>query len=148
MAFANIVFSVISGSFILAVGYIFFNAHYPNLLVIFALLIILSVLSSFMGMLIAMFTPKKGAAEAIVMAITWGMVIPAGLFGAVNLGSALDRFFNYITPYAQALRAANHTGFGYNNYDMRVVAFNLLTLVGTTVVLGIITAIVSRRRSF
>jgi len=144
MALANIVFSIIAGLLVLAVGFIFFNAYYPNILVLLALLVILAVFSAFLGMLVSAFVPKKGTAEAIIMIFAWGMILPAGLFGPVNLGSALNRFFEYFTPYAMALRTTLYSGMPRD--DMGIVMLNLGLLAGLTVLLAIATLILSRRR--
>jgi len=144
MALANIVFSIIAGLLVLAVGFIFFNAYYPNIPVLLTLLVILAVFSAFLGMLVSVFVPKKGTAEAIVMIFAWAMILPAGLFGPVNLGSALNRFFNYMTPYAMALRTTLYSGMPRD--DMSIVMLNLGILAGLTALIAIFTLILLRRR--
>jgi len=156
-------FSVLTGLLIMGVAAIFLNAHLHNVVVLVAVIIIMAIFAQVFGMLMALLVPKKGVAEAICVMFSFFMIIPSGnfLIGFRFAGGFLANFFNYMTPYAQAMRGIMASGIMGNSVDenfalavgefgrdMGTALLNMGTLAATTVVLAIIVVIVSRRRSF
>ncbi|MCL2404612.1 MAG: ABC transporter permease [Defluviitaleaceae bacterium] len=160
---ASVFFSVLTGVLIMAVAAIALNAHVHNPFVLLTVIVIIAVFSQVFGMLVSLLIRKKGVAEAVCVLFSFFMIVPSGDFlVTININiHALNVFFNYMTPYAQAMRAIMASGimgnsvsdnFGgalqYMGRDMSTALLNMGTLTATTILLAIIVVIVSRRRSF
>ena len=155
---ACIVFSILSGALIIGVSALFLDAYLHNPFMLVAVLVVMAVFTQLLGLLISLLGPKKATAEAICTLFSFAMVVPAGhMFINFRLGGAAEIIFSRVTPYAQAINAILYSGSlggdlfgnaGFIGADMNMALLNLGTLTATTLVLGIIVAIVARRRSF
>jgi len=155
-------FSVLTGVLIMGVAAIFLNAHLHNVAILLTVIIIMSIFAQVFGMLMSLLIPKKGVAEAVCVLFSFFMLIPSGDFLiSINVGGVVGTFFEYMTPYAMAMRAILASGIMANTVsanfamdlaefgrDMSTALINTGALAATTLVLAIIVVIVSRRRSF
>jgi len=156
---ACVTFSVISGGLIIAVSALFLDAYLHNPFILFATLVLMAIFAQLLGILVSLIGFKKGTSEAITTLFSFAMVIPAGHMFMINfgLGRVGEFIFSRATPYALAINAILYSGslggdlFGNEGFigaDIGMALLNLGLLAATTLVLGIIVAIVARRRSF
>ena len=156
---AAVIVSVLLGFIICIVAVIFFNAYFPNWLILFAILVISSVFAQLLGLLMFMIFSSQRVAEAIML--VFAFIMPAGrgtFIGDFNLTGHVHFFFHYLTPYAITLRILLYSGFtelenifeefGYVNIgnDMRIVTTNYLALLAMIIVLAVIIIILGRRK--
>jgi len=159
---AAILFSMISGAILLLVGYFVFNAYMFNLLIVIGIMFILSLMAQIFGMFLFMFFKKKSTTEAIILVSGFAMTIAAGGFlGEINFGvQVVTTFFQEYTPFALGFRAILHTGnfpvsenffsgfynFGMSQNNLTYALRNLCILTAITAVMGVIVAVIARRR--
>jgi len=161
--FASVIVSVLLSLLLFAVSHVLFNAYFPSLPILFAVLVVLSIFSQLCGTLLFMLVAQKRVAEAIIMLYTFIMVGGFGtLVGDLGFTGALRFFFSYATPYAISMRILLNSGFtGLEPLleafadtefeigdDMSIVGANLGILIAMTVVLAIIVALFRKRRLF
>jgi len=157
---ASIIVSVLLGVLVFAASALFFDAYFPNLLLLLVVLVITSTFAQLSGMFLFLFIPYKRVTEAVLTLFTFAMVGGRGmLVGELGLAEPLDFFFNYITPYAIAMRILLHSGFTgveplvaqFNieiGSNMDIVITNMGLLLAMTTVLAIVVALRGRRRWF
>jgi len=150
--YASIIFSIISGLIILAVGMIVFNVYLGTIWVTLTTLVVLAVSLTLFGTLLFLLIPNKRTAEAITFALAFGQTLPLNFISFDN--TALRFIFERSTPYAFAFNAIIYSGTAREWFinpvymDMGRAMMNLGLLVAFGVIVGIAVLIVSRKRSF
>jgi len=145
-AVASTVVSLISSALIFAANVIIYGAYVPSIWALTIIVFVFTIFVQIMGMLLFLLIPKKGTAEAATHAIVWSTSILAGnMFGAINLGSALNFIFQRATPNALAVNALfNIIIENDTSQAMIYVGFIGIYVVAAAIVV----AIVARRRPF
>ena len=163
---ANWILSTVLGVVVIIFSALFLNIYWGNLFVLGAVLIIISLMSTFVAVLIFLFTRQLVQANTAGYIISFGLMtlsgfmIPLQLFG----DNAVIRFLiSSGTPLSLGTSAIVSSGGLANIFEGRNIVFagvtdysrgmeqslmNLGILAGITLVLGLITVITARRRKF
>ena len=148
--FANLMFSLLIGIIIVAVGVVFLDAYVGSYLIMAITLVIMAIVASFTYMIIFLFVQKKSVANGLVYIISFGQFILSG-FLFVPLGdNAISRFLmSYGTPLSLGSRAIYYSG------ELRNIAFgpamregqdwfNIGILAAIAVLMAIVTMIIGK----
>jgi len=136
----------ITAIFVLGIGYFFFNIYLGNLLIIILITVLISLMSQFIGIIIALFAKSRGAINGISVGISF---LFASMIGGFFVTIPTPQFFrDWILPMGVAIRALRAStlspeDLGYTTADAFV---SVGVLVATTVILAIATLIIARRR--
>lgn len=151
---SSIVVALLASTILIVFGVIVFDMYLFNIGVTIAVMFILAVFSTFLGMLIAIFSKSKGAAEGICHIFVWPQVAPVMMLGISH--PIVTRF----TPYALAINAIQYSSETFADgmqdinmafdagYDMNTVFINIGVLAALTVVTGIVVVVMGKRRAF
>ena len=154
--FANWLFSMVFGVITIIVSAIAFNAYWGNLFIVAAVLILVSLMSTVIGMLLFLFTKKMSVANGLVYAISFGLMLASGmLFIPLGNGAIATFLMTYGTPLSLGSRAIIFSGSMPGLFeaagssftpDMNQSLMNLGILAAATLVLGAISLIAAKRR--
>ena len=147
---ANWLFSIVLGIIIIVISVLFLSAYVGSFLTLALVLLPVSLIASFVSMLIFFLAKKLSTANALIYIVSFGHFILSGML-FVPLGSgAFARFMmSYGTPISLGSRAITYSG-AFRDVTfgpaMRVGQdwFNIGILAAITVVIGIITFIVGK----
>jgi len=142
---ASWIVSILQGSIIMVVSGIFLGANWGNIWMPVLTVLIVSAMSQFMYILIALLTSKKKTTEAIASVIIFAMMIAGGFF--FNLGvenSFIDFIEGLYTPLTLAVGAIANSGAIVSDISRAMRDVGILSAV--LVVLATVTAFVGRRR--
>ena len=148
---ANWIFSIMLGIVIILISVLFLNAYLGNLLVFAAVLLIVSLMATFLSMLIFLFTRTYRAANGLVYVISFGLMILSGFMVPVG-DSAVMRFFATSgTPLSLGQRAIIYSGaindvLPAGGRGMEQSLINIGILAAVTLVIAVVTIITARRR--
>ncbi|MCL2589154.1 MAG: hypothetical protein FWD84_07070 [Oscillospiraceae bacterium] len=148
---AGWIFSIICGTLILFVSALFLNAYLGNLLVLAAVLLLVSLMSTFLAMLIFLFVPKVGTANAIVYILSFGLLALSGAFFPLGNSAVAEFMLTRGTPLVIGQRAILYSG-SLNDLvpalggGMSAAMTNLGILAAITAVLALTTLIAARGR--
>jgi ABC-type multidrug transport system permease subunit len=160
---ANWILSVLLGIVIIVVTALFMNVYWGNLFVLAAVMLLVSLIATFIAILIFLFTRKISQANTLGYIIAFGLMVISGIMVplAVFGDNAIFRFLTtYGTPLTLGTNAIIASGdlhgiFAGRNTalpgvpiggsDVSVI-FNIGVLAAITLVLGLITIIATRRR--
>ena len=146
---ANWIFSILLGIIIVVVSVVLLNAYLSNILVFAAVLLLVSLMATFLSMLVFLFTQTYRAANGLVYIISFGLMILSGFM--IPLGNnPVARFLNtYGTPLSLGQRAVMYSG-ALNDLvyggGMPQALGNIGILAIITLVLAFVTIIAARRR--
>lgn len=142
---ASLIFSFLSAALVLAVGYIFFSVYLGNILTIVPVIILLSLIGQFMGIIVALFVSKKGAINGIIIVLSFVMSALAGQF-MVNI--PIPSFIrDHLLPTGVAFRAITTSSVTpLQPSGASDSLFYIAILAVMAVILGIATLIIARRR--
>jgi len=143
---ASVIFSLITAMLVIVIGYFFFSIYIGNIIVIATVIVLVILMSQFIGIIVALFAKTSGAINGIMIALSFAM---ASMAEAFFIPIPMPEFVrNYILPYGVALRAVLISGHGPNfvdNVASDAIPY-IIILVGMTVVFGIAALIIARRR--
>jgi len=150
---ANWLFSITIGLVIILVSALLLNAYLGNLLVLAAVLLLVSLMATFLSMLIFLFTKSFREANGLVYIVSFGLMIITGFMFPLG-NSAVAVFLNtYGTPLALGQRAIIYAGSlndfmagGDGGRGMEQAIINIGILAAITLVLALVTIIAARRR--
>ena len=153
---AGWIFSVICGTVVILVSALFLNVYLGNLLVLAAVLLLISLMATFLAMLIFLFVPKVNAANGLVYIISFGFLALSGAFFPLGNSAVAEFITRFGTPLALGQRAIIYAGslndilvaVGEPGRGMEQALINIGILAAITLVLALITLIAARRRKF
>jgi len=163
---ANWIVSILLGLVYIVITAMFMNVYWGNLFILAAVLVIISLMATIVSCLIFLFTSKYSQANAISYIVSFGLMILSGFMLPLQMfgDNAVIRFLlNYGTPLSIGQNAIISSGalgtifegtdimiglpgFGPDSGGMERALINLGILAAITLVLGLIAAIVARRR--
>ena len=143
---AGVIFSFTTAMLVLVIGYFFFDVYLGNLHVIIPVVVLVALMSQFIGIIIALFAKKRGAIDGISMALSFAMAALIGMFFVAIPAPTFVR--EHVIPMGVALRAINATSLQgqFQGMGMRDSLQSIAVLAGITVILGVATLIIARRR--
>jgi len=152
-AFVGVVYSIISGLFILGFGVFVFNANWGTLWVTLSTLLVLAILNTLFGLFLFLSIGNKNTTNAIAFGVAFGQTIPMNFMNLNN--DAVRFFFERVTPFGIGSRVIVYgSTIGENDFgdfiykNMAHSMLNLGILVGLCAILAIAIIVISRRRSF
>lgn len=149
---ANWMFSVVLGILVLIVSAVFLNAYLGNLLILAAVLLLVSLMATFISMLIFLYSKKLGSANGKTYIVSFGLMILSGYMIPLGNSPIVEFFNNYGTPLSLGARAVMYSGTlmdylpNVESRGMEQALINVGILAAATLVIGIITIIATRRR--
>ncbi|MCL2169779.1 MAG: ABC transporter permease [Defluviitaleaceae bacterium] len=143
-AASSLMFTLMQGILIFGVTAIFFDVMWGSPLIFFAVLLVTGITSQLIGALIALLSPTRKAASAIITVFCFAQMMTSGyLF--VSLGNS--PFANWLNSYGTPLALSTTVLFRSTagNYSNAMIAF--AWLAGVMAVLGILVAVLAKRRA-
>ena len=161
---ANWILSIAIGVVVVIISALFMNVYWGNLLVLAVVIALVSLLSTFVSMLIFLFTSRKGQANGVGYIISFGLMVLSGFMIPLQLlgDNAVVRFLlNYGTPLSLGTSAIINSGELSGIFEGMAVFFpganvggdgmtqsiqKIGILAAVTLVFGLVTVIAARRR--
>ena len=161
---ANWILSIVLGLVVAVVAALFLNVYWGNLFVLAAVLVIISLMATFVAVLIFLFTKRLAQANAVGYIISFGLMVISGFMIPLQLfgDNAVIRFMiNHGTPLSLGTSAVISSG-GLSGIfpaemdiffpgvgvvgGMEQARMNIGILAGITLILGLVAVIAARRR--
>ena len=165
---ANWVLSFVIGIVVIIVTALFMNIYWGNLFVLAAVLALISLMATFVAVIIFLFTQKLKQANTIGYIVSFGLMVLSGfmvplqLFGdnavirfLTQRGTPLSLGTSAVTASGELAGVFDHLIDGGANFaipgftpggDMNQSLTNIGILAAITLALGIITVVMARRR--
>jgi ABC-type transport system involved in cytochrome c biogenesis permease component len=162
---ANWLISLALGVVYIVVTALFFNVYWSNFFVVAGVLVIISLMATFVATLIFLFTKRLAQANTIGYIVSFGLMVLSGFMIPLQLfgDNVVVRFLiNHGTPLSLGTSAVVNSGGLDGIFDGMDVIFagvgdgggmtrsltNIGILAAITVVFGLIAVITARRRKF
>jgi len=147
---AGWIFSILCGAVITLVSVLFLNVYIGNFLVFAAVLVLVSLMATFLAMLIFLFVAKVGTANVTVYILSFGLLTLSGTFFPLGNSAAAQFIANFGTPLVIGQRAIIYSG-SLNEIlaagrGMEGALFNIGVLAAITAVLALGTLLAARGR--
>ena len=149
--FANWIFSLAQGVVLVGITALFLNVYWGNLLVLALVLLLVSLIAILIFALVFIFVPKYSTANALIYAISFGMMTLSG-FMFFGLHEFLT---NYGTPLALGTRAIVASGmmsdisilYGVIERGIEQSWINIGILAGIALVLATVAGIAAKGKN-
>jgi ABC-type transport system involved in cytochrome c biogenesis permease component len=146
---ASWIFNLLTGGLIIAVTALFFNADWGNYGIVFLVLLLVSLMSQFIGLLMFYLVKDYSMINTIMYIIGFGMMLFSGVLFIPISGHAALNYLRTHTPLSLGWNAILGTSFfregSINGAGIIDVGRNIMILVGMTGVLGVVAGIFGRR---
>ena len=154
---ANWIISALFGAVIIVITSLFFDVYWGNFLVVAAVLGLVSLMGIFVAMLLFLFIQKFNVANGMVYIISFGLMVLSGILfiplGDGPIGTFLTTYGTPITLGTNAIAYAAADAMpgmfeliGFESRGIGQSFINIGILAAITLVLGLLVAIVAKRR--
>ena len=150
--FANWLYSVVKGVVLIVITALFLNVYWGNLLVLVIALSLVSLIAILIFALVLLFVKTYSAANGLVYAISFGMMLLSGYLLVPIGGNPVGDFLLRYTPLSLGINAIIYSGrmndsiFGEGRGGIEQSWINIAILAGIAMVLCLATVILARRK--
>jgi len=146
---ASWIFSIFTAIVNIVISALFLGAYLGNILVFAAVLLLISLMATFLAMLIFLFTKKFAGANGVVYIVSFGLMIASGFMVPLGDSRLVELLISH-TPMTLGMRAIINSGslsvFPPWGAGMERSIINIGILGAMTAAIAIITLIAAGRR--